>query len=76
MENALALVNNNSPFSVVEEVREQENDQKIQEESKEPPVPMTKEVMFDEDVSIRSQDDFSAEDLEEAGLTPPPLLHS
>jgi hypothetical protein len=78
MEKALATVNDGSPFIVAEEAKEpekQEDDQsEAVEESKEE-IHLTKEVMFDEDVSVRSQDDFSDADLEDAGLTPPRLLH-
>jgi hypothetical protein len=60
------------PFEVVEEKQTPSNE--IQEESKDEPV-RNREPSFDEEVSIRSrQDDFSDDDLEDAGLSPLPLL--
>lgn len=78
MEKALATRYDSSPFAVAEEAKEQElqgDDQKEELEESKEEIHLTKEVMFDEDVSVRSQDDFSDADLEDAGLTPPRLLH-
>lgn len=84
MESAICLSKlvdkDNCAFPIAEEAKEYEKQEGIQkrevEESKEGKTAITKDVMFDEDLSIRSCDDFSAGDLEDAGLSPPPLLHS